>query len=264
MLLSLSSILVLSVFVVPVTCQQAALGQNAGDPIDQNDVGTVTIALTCLDVGELITDANGQIADVNAPIPDANVPAVKLSWKIKNDLEQDIWICSGVGWVESDEFSHLDYEAFLNEDNTLVIRQRLDVPAMVVYYIWPQGRYVRLRAGQERSESLSLSLPVRHNWLFVPRLEKSGVVHARRMVIEIGYHTKDLARMICEFEESPEDPNGYDEAIIPYLSSLNQGESILRITVDGVCIPYEDTWVGYNAVEGEVEGPAATSVAATE
>jgi hypothetical protein len=131
----------------------------------------------------------------------------------------------------------------------LLIRRRLDVPTFVVYYIWPEGRYVRLRAGKERAESLSLKLPVRHRRLFTAALEKPGVIHCRRLVIEIGYYTKDLAQIILDSKNSPEDPNLYSEAIITPLGSLYQGESALRITVDGVYIPYEEAWTGYADAE---------------
>ncbi|UCE47632.1 MAG: hypothetical protein JSW47_18790 [Phycisphaerales bacterium] len=245
----LSSILRLSLVVMLATFQQATCGQDFGDLTDQNDVNTVTIALTRLDVGDLTANANDHMTDVNDQMPDVNDQILELRWKIKNDLDRDVWICRGVGWGEADDFSYPDYEAYLDEDRTLIIRRRLDVPAIVVYYIWPQGRYIRLRAGEERTEWLSLRLPILHNWLFVPRLDKPGVIHARRLVFELGYHTRDLAQMILDIKESPEDPNTYQEAIVPYLSSLNGGEKVLRVKVDGVDIPYKDVWVGHTATE---------------
>jgi hypothetical protein len=145
----------------------------------------------------------------------------------------------------------LPQNAYLEDNNTLVIRRRLDVPTFVVYYIWPEGRYVRLRAGQERAESLSLKLPVRHSRLFTAALEKPGVIHCRRLVIEIGCHTKDLAQIILDFKNSLEDPNVYTKAIITPPGSLCKGESVLRITVDAVHIPYEEMWVGYYDIKSD-------------
>ena len=107
----------------------------------------------------------------------------------------------------------------------------------------PEGRYTRLRAGEEKVNSLSINLPVHHHWLFIPRLEKQGVVYARRMVLEIGYHTKDLAEIILDLKNSDDEPNQYNTAIISYLHSANEGEQVLQTIVDGVLIPYEDVWV---------------------
>ncbi len=92
---------------------------------------------------------------------------------------------------------------------------------------------------------MSLKLPVRHRRLFTPSLEKQGVTYARRLVIELGYHTKDLAQIILDYKNSPEDPNVYNEAIITPLGSLYKGESVLQIRIDGAYIPYEEMWVGY-------------------
>ena len=92
-------------------------------------------------------------------------------------------------------------------------------------------------------KSLSITMPVHNHWIFWPRLEKQGVIYAQRLVLEIGYHTKDLVQIILDLKDSDDDPNLYNTAIISYLHSANEGEHVLRITVDGVLIPYEDVWV---------------------
>jgi len=251
LVLLLSSVLILGLFFLLATCLQVTYGQDGNNLPDPNELETVMIALTRLDVNDLITDVDGRISDVNDQVLDVNDQTLEIRWKIKNNLDQDVWICNGVGWIEDDDDFQFGYEAYLEDNNTLVLRRRLDVPTFIVYYIWPQGLYVRLRAGEERSESLSLKLPVRHNRIFMPALEKPGIIFVRRLVIELGYHTKDLAQIILDSEDSPEDPNMYTRVIIPTLSSLNEGESVLQITVDGVHIPYEEMWVGYtNAQDG--------------
>ena len=225
LILTLSLILTLTLWILLVKCPEAAHGQGEGDLPDQNDVDSIVIALTHL--------------DVNDQTPDVNDQTLELCYKVKNGSDQDIWVCDGVGWVE-DEF-----EVYLEEDQTLLIRKRLDVPTFIVYYIWPEGQYSRLRAGDERAKSLSINLPVHHHWMFMPRLEKQGVIYARRLVVEIGYHTKDLAQIILDLKDSDDDPNLYNTAIISYLHSANEEEQVLRITVDGVLIPYEDIPVDY-------------------
>ena len=131
----------------------------------------------------------------------------------------------------------------MEDDQTLLIRRRLNVLSLILYYIWPEGQYVRLRAGEEMVKSLSITLPVHNHWIFMPRVEKQGVIYARRLIVEIGYHTKDLAKIILDLKDSDDDPNLYNTAIISYLHLANEGEHILRVTVDGVLIPYEDVWV---------------------
>lgn len=249
LILALCLILTLTLWISLVRCPEAAHGQDGGDLPDQNDVGPIMIALTRLDVNDLIIDVNDQTLDVNDQ-------TLELRWKIRNDSDQDVWICSGVGWVAYGDPTGLDYEAYFDEDQTFVIRRRLDVPTLVVYYIWPEGLYVRLRTGEELTESLLLTLPVRPCRMFItpPDPTKLGSLYvARRLVLEVGYHTKDLAQMIFDFEGSTEDPNGYEEAIVPYLSSLNEGENVLRITVDGVHIPYEELWAGYTRAKGKAD-----------
>jgi hypothetical protein len=230
--------------VLSVIFSQSAYGQEGEDVADQNDVNSVIIALTRLDVNDLILDVNDQILDVNEQATDANdqaldvnIPTLELRYKIINNSSNDIWVCNSVGFID-DEF-----EVFMEDYQSLLIRRRLDVLALVIYYIWPEGQYVRLRAGKEMVKSLSITLPVHNHWIFVPRLERRGVTYARRLVLEIGYHTKDLAQIILDLKASNDDPNLYDKAIISYLHSANEGEHVLSVTVDGVLIPYEDMWM---------------------
>ena len=237
--LALSLILALTVCTSLVRYQEAIYAQDGDVLPDQNDVEPVMIALTRLDVNDLIPDVKNQI-------PDINDQTLELRYKIMNNSKQDIWVCNGVGWVEADDASRLDYEAYLEENNTLVIRKRLDVPTYIIYYIWPQGRYVRLRAGEERSESLSLRLPVRHNRLFIPALEKPGIIYSRHLVIEIGYLTKNLLAIEGVCMKWP------NEIIISALDAdIYRGEHVLKITVDGVLIPYEEMWVGYSHTKSD-------------
>jgi len=209
---------------------QAQYGQDEGDLPDQNDVNPIVIALTRLDVNDLILDVNDQPLDVNDQ-------TLELRYKVKNDSDHDIWVCDSVGFIE-DEF-----EVFMEDDyQTLLIRRRLNVESLLIHYMRPEGWYTRLRAGKEHAKSLSINLPVHHHWIFMPRREKQGVMDARRLIVEIGYHTKDLAKMILDSKESDEDPNMIERVGIPYLIPLSEGEHFLRITVDGLLIPYEDVW----------------------
>ena len=165
------------------------------------------------------------------------------------------------------------------DEQTLLIRRRLDVPTVVVWIINPRGRYVLLRSGQERNESLSLDVPVQPQRTFAGGPATSD--HARRLVLEIGFYNEDLPGMIREILEMAEKLNcarlelgeymtpffmryfkgiwiahqlfgglsqfekytyqeGNEEIKIPYTWQNFGGEQVLRIEVDGVHIPYDE------------------------
>jgi len=125
--------------------------------------------------------ANEQNSDVSITITKFHVndQTVELSWKIANNTDHDVWICDDVSVYEK-----LDFEVYLSEDEqSLLIRRRLDVPTDVVWTQVPDGRYVLLRSGQERTESVSLDVPVTPRLMFAGGLATSD--HAKRIVLEI-------------------------------------------------------------------------------
>lgn len=224
------------------------------DPGDEEETA-VTISLTKLDVN-----------DTN----------LKLSWKIKNDTDHDVWVC--------DRYS-MDFEQFMDKDaKTLILRRRYNLSREGVLweFPFPRFRYSRLRPDQEKVESLSLTVPVRPWTLFSSSC--GNAESAKRLAIEIGFYDEDLPELILNIVEMAErlscdgsaisllDPNsnwelynrffggvsiaqyfnsenftyfrdsvtsGGDEIITPYLFQTLNGEQILRIEVDGVSIPYK-------------------------
>lgn len=172
LILTLSLILALAVWISFFRYPETAYAQDGDVLPDQNDVEPVIMALTRLDVNDLILDVNDQIPDINGQAWDVNNPILKLRWKIKNGSEHDIWICKdikiyGTGY---------DEEVYLDGDNkTLLIRRRLDVPTYVVWSFQPVSTYVRLRAGEDWTETLSLNLPVHSVRLFKPKFPESGI-----------------------------------------------------------------------------------------
>lgn len=193
---------------------------------------------------------------------------LKLRYEIRNDSDHDIWVCEN---VEVD--GEWDFEAYLAEDNqTLAIRRRLDVWANLESYRQRVGMYVRLRAGEERTESLSLTAPVHPRNVYEAGRPAKGLEYATRLAIEIGYYAGDLPGMIRGilekaektsdtsldknlamikrwlgdiqyfFNELNEDLNLTEKILIPYNLQALKGERILRITVDGMLIPYEEKW----------------------
>ncbi|MHC4434086.1 MAG: Hint domain-containing protein [Planctomycetota bacterium] len=219
---------------------------------------------------------------------DVNDTELELSYKIKNDTDHNVWICDNV-----DVYTTLDFEVYLDEDEqSLLIRRRLDVPTAWQWISCPYGRYVLLRSGQERNESLSLAVPVQPRRLFASELETSD--HAGRLVLEIGFYNEDLPKTIRDILEMAEKLNctrlehsesstaffiryfegiwiahwlfgglsnfekytyqeGNEEIKIPYTWQKFSGEQVLRIEVDGVHIPYEES--PYPSSGGQVPIP---------
>ena len=210
---------------------------------------------------------------------DVNDTTLELGYKIKNNTDHDVWICDDAAFY----LTSLDFEVYLSEDEqTLLIRRRYDVPANnVEWFQWPHGHYVLLHSGQERTESLSLDMPVHPLRVF--ENGRATADHAKRLVLEIGFYNEDLPGMIREILEMAEKLNceslelseyrtafllhyfkglliadqfgglsnfeeytyqeGNEEIVIPYTRQYLSGEQVLRIEVDGVHIPYEDEYV---------------------
>lgn len=193
-----------------------------------------------------------------------------LRYQLKNDSEHDIWVCEDVT-VNYD----WDLEVFMAEENRiLVIRRRLDVPASVYWSTPPIGRYIRLRAGENRTESLSLSVPVHACHVFTSREPMYRKEYATSLVFEIGYYDKDLPRIVRNILEEAEkfsDPSPdqlvhidhlgtelpfgilsmlksfnkdlsdkSDQVTVPYSFQALKGELFSQITVEGLHIPFDE------------------------
>jgi hypothetical protein len=243
--------------------------------------------------------ANEQNTDVKITITKfhMNDQTVELNWKIANNTDHDVWICDSVS-----VFTGPDFEVYLSEDEqSLLIRRRLDVPTAWVWGQCPYGRYVLLRSGQERTESVSLAVPVTPRLMFAGGLTTSD--HARRLVLEIGFYNEDLPGMIRDILEMADKLNcarlelkecstaffmryfkgiwiahwlfgglsqfeeytykeGSEEIEIPYTWQKFNGEQVLRATVDGVSIAYGEVPVSNEPTQSETE-PAGVTMALT-
>jgi hypothetical protein len=231
-----------------LVCILPEIYAQTGSAASANKEGAPTITVTMLDI---------------------NDKTLNLSWEIKNDSAQDAWILMGLRKSDASCSAFMD-----KDDQTLLIRRRLDVPANAKLASFPtcNGRYVRVRAGQTLSESVSLEIPVYREYglEIVPR-KAQGLEYAKRLTIEIGYYNGDLADMIHRILEKDEknpriipaaDPyytnsisgwfKGFigfnnlnelvrsrdDEILIPYTSQAFTSEQILRVTKDNMHIPY--------------------------
>ena len=152
---------------------------------DDVEESTVTISLTKFEV----TDVN-----------------LELGWKIRNISDHNIWICDSLN-----AYGKSGFEVFLCDDSqTLSIRR--------LYNVRDQGRLERpitsrhicLQAGEEKTEFLSLDVPIRPLIWFGP--EKTNAEFAKRLVLEIGYHNEDLPGTILSIVGIAE-KFGYDTSI---------------------------------------------------
>ncbi len=207
-----------------------------------------------------------ELDGVTIMISDVNVTneTLKLSYQIKNDSMQDIWICKAVDNL-------LGFDAFLKGDlQTVKVRVRHDVPIYVESPRPYRGRYVRLRSGDDQSELLSLPLPVQSLWVYGDATIQD-LAYAKRLALEISFYAGDLPGVVCDLDEKAKkfiDKNfqrdsdlfrfgtaGFfnfytlnesimlrdrDEEIfmIPYTYQVFKEEKVLRIAVDGLRIPY--------------------------
>jgi len=189
---------------------------------------------------------------------------LKLSYEIKNDSEHDIWICEDIDAGYAHQF-----EASMAEDGqTLLVRKRLDVPLWACRNL-PNGRYVRLRPGQIRMESLTMPLPVCPQFVFfgAPK-PREGTEYAKHLTLEIGFFSGNLYEMVSgvvqEAERLPQTEQGDptkahtfiggplhftrlnewvrdrdNEVMVTYSHQTLKGEQVLRTTIDDQLIPYE-------------------------
>jgi len=143
--------------------------------------------------------ADEQNSDVSLTITkfQVNDQTLELTYKIRNDSDHDVWICDSVN-INS---NRLDYEAYVAKDaQTLVIRKRFDLPGgNVVLESNFTGRYIRLRPGQERADSLLVTLPPMTNRFFDAEIGKAK--YTKRLALEIGYYDEDLRSLILKTVE---------------------------------------------------------------
>lgn len=195
---------------------------------------------------------------------DVNDTNLELSYQIRNDSNDDIWICKYIDVFGTDQ----SYQVLTTEDgHILVARRRLEEMGDILWYVPPESRYIRLRPGENRIESLSLTLPVES---FYDYSGKEG--YATRLVVEVGYYPGDLPGMISDILDVAEKmnwqrlyqieysyeiveryfaglriaqwfggrlPDVGNEIRIPWMGNVCMGEQFLQLTIDGVRIPYK-------------------------
>jgi len=248
---SISLVMAVALCVVLAGTTQAKEGT---DVLDGLEDATVKIALTKFDLGDA---------------------ALQLSWKITNDTDRDVWVCTGVSLAGKSGIDRLSDK----DGRTLLLRRQFELPKGTGWEHVHKGEYTRLHPGQENAESYSLALPVFLSSEFgysYPHGES-----ADRLALEIGYYDEDLPRLIlhvaevaqklgCDLSGSSLDWTGdlaiadrffggwsiarifngdsffrnavesdADKLVFPHLGQVFRGEKVVRVTIDGVSLPYE-------------------------
>jgi hypothetical protein len=137
--------------------------------------------------GDVLADE--QNSDVSMAITNFQVKGqiLELGWKIVNKSDHDVWICDGLttGY----------FECVLDKDNeTLKIIKRSSLPQGPGWEHYPWIRFIRLRAGQDKEDSISLTVPVSPLTKF--NHSYGNAEYARRVAVEIGFYNEDLRGLI--------------------------------------------------------------------
>ena len=247
--------------------------------------------------GDVLADEQNSDLSLTITKYHVNDQTLELTFKLTNNSDHDVWICDDVS-----VYSPANFEVYLSEDEqSLLIRRRLDVPTTLDWFALPYGRYVLLRSGQERTESVSFAVPIALRRVFASELGISD--HARRLVLEIGFCNEDLPGLIRDIIEIAEKLNcahlefgeyytdvfmryfkgiwiahhlfgglsqfeeytykeGSEEIEIPYTHQYFPSEQILRATIDGVFIPYGGAPAANEPPQSEAE-PTGVMMALT-
>ncbi len=206
---------------------------------------------------------------------DVNDTNLKLAFRIKNTSETETWVCSDINTYMPGDYDQF----FVEETRTFVIRRRQDVPLAFRYPFHPTARYIRLSPGDKVSESLVVDLPVHNRVILSGGpTKKTGTDRATHLTLEIGYYAGDLPDTIRSILEEAEKYTGTitlenlplleeyfpgvvlnselggasgffgflnkdymdtGELFINYPWRTLKGEQVLRLTIDGVDIPYK-------------------------
>lgn len=211
---------------------------------------------------------SGAVMKAGAPIItviklDISDKTLEMIYEIRNDSEQDIWICDD---LNRNRMTH--FEVYLDEDGqTLIIRRRFNVP-LIPYVNQPVGCYVRLPINKSRTESVLIPLPVHRRALFSGSGLIQDTVYAVSLLLEIGYYNGDLPGMIRgvlakaeKITDKDTDPNlsriwkymggllffnelnerlsqRDEEVSIPYTWQALKSEHVLSTKIENQRIPY--------------------------
>jgi hypothetical protein len=109
-----------------------------------------------------------------------NDKILQMDYEVVNNSQSEIWICDSIS-------QSCDFEIFMEEENqTIIVRRRLDVPSALDWFIQPHGRYICVHSGEKRRESLLLSLPIWSRRRYSDELHEMDIQFASLLAIELG------------------------------------------------------------------------------
>ena len=219
---------------------------------------------------------NSRAPTISVTKLDITDKTLKLTYEIRNNTKQDIWVLSGFGFPQSST----TFEVFMDEDDrTLLMQTRLDFPMIYISLHNLHGRYVLLRAGQTRTESVTLAIPVHPACPFGSGRRDKGIEQAKRLAIKISYYDGDLPKMIWNVIEKPYSNDGKskishdklmdyyftgplefnwvneslkerdEEILVPHTDQNLEYEKIMQTVVEDLAIPYDEEYLLFTKPE---------------
>ena len=231
----------------------------------------------------------GKIVTIELAKLDVNDHNLDLSWKITNNTDHDVWICANLNTEYPAFYEYfLDEDT---KTLVLRRRSDLPMSiAIAMNYPPLRSRYVRLGSGQEKVEFISLAVPVQPyrisegeygNAEYAKRLvleigffneDLPGLILqivelAEKLNCDLrvglgddleicnrffgGRNIAQAFNHLLGFSESVMSASVNGEFTIHYMGPILNGEQILRITVDGVSIPYKSNYPLLTGQEGK-------------
>jgi len=199
------------------------------------------------------SDNNTDVPTISVTKLDISDKTLKLKYEIRNMTKQDIWILVGFGFPQNDT----TFEVVMDEDDqTLLMQTRLDFPMIHISLHNLHGRYVLLRAGQTRTESVTLAIPVHPACPFGSGRRDKGIEQAKRLAIKIGYYAGDLPKMIWDVIEKPDmignrSKISHDKLMDYYFTGpleFNWVNEILKERDEEILVPHTDQNIEYEKI----------------
>ena len=228
---------------------------------------SVSLAIVCPGNDSQDVDSNAtSIALTSFQVHDQSV---EIQYVITNDCSHRIWICD-----DCSLFWHFDFEVFVSKDGqTLNTRRLISVDSTEHWQEYPYSRYTCLQPGALKKSTISLKIPVINQRFFDQTEEHSADAdRITRLRIEVGYFQKNpiliakdyvskgkdmyvaaevlgkmnILRVLTGYVGSVSKLDSYDDLLngtrdvqFPYTWNMLKGEQSLRITIDGLSIPFQ-------------------------
>ncbi len=159
---------------------------------------------------------------------EASDKALMLRYVIRNRGKADVWLCDIM------DVGSMDFESYWADDpQTFRVRRRSHVLEWSVLRNPPLSRYVRLRAGEYRSESMLLPLPLRPQSVVASDKMIADAKYVDHVVLEIGYYDDSTSKVILQTVAKGEMSHTRDDFFVYHHSGpAVENERCLHLRVD--------------------------------